>query len=655
MNKLNKELHLMIIWQNARYKEKEIIASLSKKFTILEKYEIEWNKSLFEKNLSNFYGTKLPKNSKKEIHCGNGKFLLITFYDNYPKYSLVETGRGTEEVNLNVFLIKEKFRNMTGGGHKVHTTNTIAETNHDLVMLFGINYSDYEILISKKENTTSYTNNIIENVPSNIVGVDGWKNLEQLLYVMNNTLEYVVLRNFETLPEQDYSNDHFDIDYLVKDLNQAVFITNAIKVNKRKDSVHYKIKIADRYIFVDFRYISDNYYDENWQHQMLINKIYSENGYYRLSDEDYFYSLIYHVFIHKLSIQDDYFSKLKNIFKRLKNYNEKICTFDNFLILLEKYLELKRYRYTQPNDSSVFFDKKFINYKIFISTLVVNKIKNIYPFFVKEWKNFSQYIYFSGNTEDDEELIIKYGGIGESAKREYKILEILRKLDSKFFPKPYYFRSNFSEKFVAIEKINGDRLDKLIASNVLKSKSNQYQLNLYRGIYQILKILHESKIVHRDIRPENLIIKSNGLPILIDFQFSVDVKRKYFKEFKIIRKKPRLIKNLGSYYAKNKSHWDDAHSVIKILDQLNLTSNSEFTEIRNKTNSLIGKYEIISVYNNIFCKIVVLIKNFLPRSLFIHSHLIFYKLLYLLSFNEKMLSKINKYKKKIFENKLHNS
>ena len=154
----------MIIWQNARYKEKEIIASLSKKFTILEKYEIEWNKSLFEKNLSNFYGTKLPKNSKKEIHCGNGKFLLITFYDNYPKYSLVETGRGTEEVNLNVFLIKEKFRNMTGGGHKVHTTNTIAETNHDLVMLFGINYSDYEILISKKENTTSYTNNIIENV-----------------------------------------------------------------------------------------------------------------------------------------------------------------------------------------------------------------------------------------------------------------------------------------------------------------------------------------------------------------------------------------------------------------------------------------------------------------------------------------------------------
>ena len=76
-------------------------------------------------------------------------------------------------------------------------------------------------------------------------------------------------------------------------------------------------------------------------------------------------------------------------------------------------------------------------------------------------------------------------------------------------------------------------------------------------------------------------------------------------------------------------------------------NNIKFIEIKNKTNSLIGKYEIISVYNNIFYKNAVLIKNLLPLSLFIHSHLIFYRLLYLLSFNDKMLYKINKYRKKL--------
>ena len=30
-----------------------------------------------------------------------------------------------------------------------------------------------------------------------IVGVDGWKDLDQLFYVLNNTVDYVILRNFE--------------------------------------------------------------------------------------------------------------------------------------------------------------------------------------------------------------------------------------------------------------------------------------------------------------------------------------------------------------------------------------------------------------------------------------------------------------------------
>ena len=80
----NRDLHLVIIWQNGRYKQKEILNYISNTFQIVEQYEINWNKNNFSKSLTSFYGTNLPPNSKKELHCGNGKFLVITFYDLNP-------------------------------------------------------------------------------------------------------------------------------------------------------------------------------------------------------------------------------------------------------------------------------------------------------------------------------------------------------------------------------------------------------------------------------------------------------------------------------------------------------------------------------------------------------------------------------------------
>ena len=116
---------------------------------------------------------------------------------------------------------------------------------------------------------------------------------------MNETLPYVVLRNFEKLPNEYISNEHGDIDLLVKDLNQTIYKTNAIKVHKDANRVHYKINIAGKYVYFDFRCVGDNYYDENWQINILKNRIKSAGGFYIPSNEDHFYSLIYHALIHK--------------------------------------------------------------------------------------------------------------------------------------------------------------------------------------------------------------------------------------------------------------------------------------------------------------------------------------------------------------------
>jgi hypothetical protein len=639
-----KELHLVIIWENGRYKEQKIVESINKEFELVEKYKISWDDNLFGKNLTTFYGTNLPPNSKKEKHCGKGEFLIITFYDNKLKYGFVETSRGIENVNLNVFSMKEKFRHWTGGGHKIHTTNSTKETNHDLTLLFGINYKDYEKLINSKKNNLKDMQNNIVKIPTNVVGVNGWDSLEQLFYVMNNLLEYVVLRNFEMLPEEYYDEQHGDIDILVKNIEQTVYVTNAVKVYKDKFRVHYKIKVAEKNIFFDFRYVGDNYFDEKWQIDILKKRIICDKGFYRPNNEDYFYSLVYHSLIHKKQISDDYPKKIEQIYKMLPIYDDKGCNFSNYLNLLEKFIFENRYQFTNPQDATVFFDKKYLSYKRDIEEFSIFSLKNISPYLVNEWKNFSHFIYFLAETEEGKKLFIKSRGLSQSARREFKIIEELRKIDLKHFPKEFFFRSTAKINFLIIENIEGQTLSYIIKSDQLKLKPARYKENLYKGIFSILKILHNAKIVHRDIRPENLIIKSDGTPILIDFQFAVDIKRKKFKEFKIVRKKPKLIRGLGGDYAKNSFHWDDAYSVKMIFEKLLFKDDPEFSKIESEIVKIIGKYEIISVQNNFFSKIYILIKNFFSPKISTKIH--FYKLLFLITSKKKFKKKVSKFNKK---------
>lgn len=639
---MQKELHIAIIWENARYKENEIINHISKKFEIIEKYKIKWKKKFFSKSLSSFYGTKLPRNSHKEKHCGNGEFVLLIFYDNNPKYRFIETSRGNENVNINTFEMKQKLRNLTNGGHKIHTTNSPKETNHDLTLLLGINYQDYEKLINKKLDTSDKKKKLISFLPTSVVGVDSWNSLEQLFYVMNNTIDYVVLRNFEKLPNEYRFKEHGDLDFLVANLDEAIFKTQAINVFSEENRVHYKIKVADEYILTDFRFVGDNYYDVIWQKNILKNRILSQKGFYKPCDEDYFYSLVYHVLIHKLNIADDYPDKIINIFKNLKDYNLEMCNFTSYLYLLEKYLNKNQYKYTKPIDPSVFFDHRYIDYKKDLKDLLIFELKNIRPYLVHEWKNVSKFIYFLAEKNNGEQLFIKTRGILDSARREYEIIKELRKIEPKYFPKEFYYRYTKEISCVVLEKIDGCRLDILLKS--LKSKPKNYVKKLYNGLFEILVTLHKANIVHRDIRPQNIIVQNDGNPVLIDFQFAVDSKRRKYKEFKFIREKPRSIINLGREYARGCYHWDDAHSFKKIFELFKMNNDSDFLKIQNKIEEKVGLLEIISISNNIFLRYFTLLKNKLPSKNPKLSILI-YKYLYFITKKEKFKKKIFKYKK----------
>ena len=148
---MDDEIHLFILWENARILQDKNINDIKENFELLDKLEIQWTAQFFAHNLKCFYGINLPKNSKKEQHCGNGPFLLLIVRDAEPLYRRRRTSSGSKTVNVNLFDSKEMYRKWLGGGHKVHASNDVNESNHDLKLLLGYNTDEINLLYSRNQ------------------------------------------------------------------------------------------------------------------------------------------------------------------------------------------------------------------------------------------------------------------------------------------------------------------------------------------------------------------------------------------------------------------------------------------------------------------------------------------------------------------------
>ena len=364
-----KEVHLFILWENARYKEKEILEDIEKNFHIIGLYNMKWDKETFSQNLSRFYGTNLPKNSDKETHCGNGEFLLVIVEVDNPQYEKRDTSKGKKTVNINMFDKKAYYRSLTGGGHKVHATNSEIETNHDLTLLLGKNIKDYLKDLDKNEKVP------IKNLEQELVGKNGFKTVEEMFYVLNNCVNYAIIRNYETLPEEIYVNEHNDIDIICNSHEDVAYVLNAEKVFAEEYRIHYKVKVEEKFAFFDLRYVGDSYYYYQMEKEILNNRKYNEKGFYTISEEEYFYSLIYHALIHKPKFAKDYEDRLK----KMNPTNVKLETEEDFIEILNQWLINKGYCITKPIDKSVAFNienaKRFDNFLLYNPLLETEQLK----------------------------------------------------------------------------------------------------------------------------------------------------------------------------------------------------------------------------------------------------------------------------------------
>ena len=169
-----------------------------------------------------------------------------------------------------------------------------------------------------------------------------FESIDVFFQKLNEIGKYVILRNFEGFPESIMVEQHPDIDILCE--NASVFV-NLLDLQNRgnyKDNIHFCVIINEKTVDLDLRQYGDGYYDESWEHHILEYRT-QYNGIWVPSDEDYFYTLMYHVLIQKKQVAHEYKIRLTELASRLGILlSLEDCT------LLNEFMRRNQYKYTYP-------------------------------------------------------------------------------------------------------------------------------------------------------------------------------------------------------------------------------------------------------------------------------------------------------------------
>jgi hypothetical protein len=323
------ELHLVIDWTNHF---ENIGEQLGASLTLLKTFHAAALGTEKTRLMSLFYGKHV------DDFRGEDPFRIHFIRDEAPTYDYRKTTRGKRVVNTNMFDLKIHLRSFTGR-FKVHATENIQET-HDNLKALGLYGEHYE-----RKTFSSLT--------------DVFDALNRC-----RDLQWVVMRNFEKMPDEVHVDNHLDIDILVNDYFLAKRVLDAFTHHEWPYGTSYEdggyrvlnnVIIDGVSVLFDIRCIGDNYYDAKFQTDMLRSRVMHRRSgawlnFYVPEPRHHLYSLIYHSIIHKERVSKTYV----DVFKHLGLSVDEMAPGPLYERLYPYMLE-HNYSYTRPDDLSVGF------------------------------------------------------------------------------------------------------------------------------------------------------------------------------------------------------------------------------------------------------------------------------------------------------------
>ena len=179
-----------------------------------------------------------------------------------------------------------------------------------------------------------------------------------MLWDKLNDTNYIVLRNYIEMSDEVEKGGDIDILCETRDvLIEKLHLVSRVSVDNLNNC---KTILNGMEIPIDVRYVGDNYYDHNWEIDMLKRKK-KFGKCYVIGEYDEKFSLLYHILLHKYDIPSKYRDFLKNNFEYMET---------NVLIdCLAEYMRANSYYPVIPLDKGVCFNQT--NYRA-----LLKRVKN---------------------------------------------------------------------------------------------------------------------------------------------------------------------------------------------------------------------------------------------------------------------------------------
>lgn len=351
------ELGLFLLWPSARIEQERILRHTQKFFDVHRVYEVHWTREFIPENCARFYRGSLvpPFSTFLQDRGGDGPMLLITAVDSSPRYERRVTPKGPAHVNATVFDAVQQFHAWTGGGSRVHASLSAAEAARDLMLLLGTDPHTH-----LQENPRPW-NGRTEEIHRDLSGAHGWSSPTELFTALNHTVCYVVLRNFEALPQSLHVGSHEDVDLLTDDYAELIRVMNARPHAKCVPpwGGPFWVRISGENMWFDLRFVGDQYYDPRWARGILDRRVWHSGGFFSPGDEDYFESLAYHAVVHKQALSAEYRQRLAAMAGSLGRPGWEASGLEDPIrvkALLDGILHSRGCGYRKPRDVNVFYN-----------------------------------------------------------------------------------------------------------------------------------------------------------------------------------------------------------------------------------------------------------------------------------------------------------